>query len=282
VISELSPLRGIVLAAGVAMGLPAIAASGAMAESVTECIPAKAGAPVVAGTASGECKASKTTTYTPVALPASAAEQQKLLAMLPYIQYEASGIAGKPTITFTGVNIHLLAGAEMTGTGNLVIGEQGNPGHGACLLIPPNSGVTGTENLVIGSRNAASGWGSLVSGTCNADGGEDSGMIGGEYNSASTESGDGAVVAGYQDQVSGGGAIIGGWRNSADEDATVTGGVENSAVGTWASVGGGQLNRALGAKAFVGGGYKNTAAGTYSSILGGKLTEATKEYEAKL
>lgn len=67
--SVLKTIRSACTAAAMAAVLLAVLASGALAASpVYECIPNKAGAAVVAGGASGECKSSSVTTYTPVAL----------------------------------------------------------------------------------------------------------------------------------------------------------------------------------------------------------------------
>jgi len=60
---------------------------------------------------------------TSVALSSQKAEQEKLISILPHINYEASGIDKQPTIQFSGVNLQVIngTGAESTlnGAGNL-------------------------------------------------------------------------------------------------------------------------------------------------------------------
>src|SRR3712207_9039769 len=64
-----------------------------------------------------------------VAIPESAADQETLLAILPHISYTATGVGGKPTIRFSGVNVQVVSGSGATegtvnGVGNLVVGYK--------------------------------------------------------------------------------------------------------------------------------------------------------------
>lgn len=124
-------------------------ASGAFAASpVHLCVGQEAGSPVRSGGTTGECKAKET----PVALPSEKAEQETLLSILPHIKYEASGVAGKPTIQVSGVNVQVVNGGGKTATthgeGNLVIGYDENGPW-------PKHTQTGSHNLIlVHSRNS--------------------------------------------------------------------------------------------------------------------------------
>jgi hypothetical protein len=69
------------------------------ASSVTLCVPAGEGAAITTPT-KGSCGSG-----TSVALPSEKVEQEKLISILPHINYETSGIDAKPTIQFTGINL---------------------------------------------------------------------------------------------------------------------------------------------------------------------------------
>jgi hypothetical protein len=96
-------LRGMAVVGGLAMSLALVLASGAMASStITLCLTEKAGA-AKSGGVEGKCPLpTEKVKYTKVALPKEESEQQKLLAILPYIKYVASGVGGKPTIQVLG------------------------------------------------------------------------------------------------------------------------------------------------------------------------------------
>jgi len=94
------------------------------ATSVTLGVPSGEGAAITTPTG-GSC-GSETT----VQLPSEAKEQEKLISILPHINYEASGIDKQPTIQFTGVNLQVIngSGSESTlnGMGNLILGYDEN------------------------------------------------------------------------------------------------------------------------------------------------------------
>ena len=123
-------------------GLLAGAAS-AHAAVVVQCIPAAAGATVVSGGAApGTCAAGSTK----VSLPAAAADQNALMAILPYLSFTASGVGGKPTIKVHDANLQIVSGSGSTagavnGQGNLVIGYDESPGT-----------HTGSHNLMLGTN----------------------------------------------------------------------------------------------------------------------------------
>lgn len=69
----------------------------------------------------------------------SSDELATLKEILPYIKYVASGVAGKPTIQFSAVNVQVLSGAGSTkaavnGEGNLVVGYDEDAGAPANWL----------------------------------------------------------------------------------------------------------------------------------------------------
>ena len=74
----------------------------------------------------------------------TSSEVAKLKSVLPYMTLVSSGVAGKPTIQFSGVNVQIVSGAGKTnaavnGAGNLVIGYDESGGT-----------QTGSHNLVLG------------------------------------------------------------------------------------------------------------------------------------
>src|SRR5215210_3393617 len=126
----------------------AVAAIGAAPASAGQfmCIPDTAGAAVTSGGTTGTCSSG-----TPLKVPASAADQQTLIDLLPYVTFRASGIGAKPTVDFRGINVHVAKRndtplGDKDGTGNLVVGPEHNPFAYA---------RTGSENLVVGIGN---GW----------------------------------------------------------------------------------------------------------------------------
>ena len=92
----------------------------------------------------------------------SKSEQETLQSILPYIKYVSSGVGGKPTIQFSGVNLQILNGEGSTeatnGAGNLIIGYDENP-H-----AEPQ---TGSHNLVVGSEQRYTSYGSILGGRDN-------------------------------------------------------------------------------------------------------------------
>jgi hypothetical protein len=177
-----------------------------------------------------------------------AAELETLNKILPDITYEASGVGGKPTVRFSGVNVQVVNGEGKTestnGEGNLVIGYDENPGT-----------QTGSHNLVLGGRQTFTSYGGILGGFLNTITGPYASVSGGDLNTASA---DGASVTGGQaNQVSG-------------LFASVSGGEENAASGSDASVSGGTANQASQLFASVSGGVENVASGFLASISGGQ------------
>ncbi len=242
-------LVGIAIAA-----MCAVVAADATATSLMVCVPEKEGAAIVTPKG-GLCKAKYTAS---TLLPA--AEAEKLEKLLPHMSYVESGVGGKPTVQFSGVNVQVVNGEGRSGVengeGNVVIGYDENPGKHA---------QTGSHNLVLGEEQTFT---SIA------------GIISGAYN---TISGAGAISLGLENTASG-------------SFSSVLGGRKNSASGFWASIGGGEANVADGGNTSVSGGAHNTADGSYSeisggesnttklsarysAILGGKLVETTTEFE---
>jgi hypothetical protein len=217
-----------------------VGVSGALASSVSLCVPSTGGKTVT----SGACSVSGTT----VKLPASSTDQQTLISILPHIKFSSAGVGGKPTITFTGANVQIVDGAGSTatvnGTGNLVVGYDENP-----LKVAQ----TGSHDLILGRDQSFTGYGEL---------------LGGFGNSAS---GNYAVVLGQGNSAGGPYATVtGGFSNAANGLAvSVSGGVHNTAVGADTSVTGGQDNFSQGDYTSVSGGYSNTASAEFSSVSGG-------------
>jgi hypothetical protein len=203
------------------------------------------------------------------------AELETLKSVLPYIRYVASGIGGKPTVQFSGVNVQVVSGAEKTaavnGAGNLVIGYDENPGKRE---------QTGSHDLVLGEGQTFTSYGGLVAGLNNTIAAPFASVAGGSSNVARGSS---ASVAGGTSNVARGSSatVSGGESNEAlGGGSAVSGGDHNHAVGIESSVSGGFENESTGAFASVSGGKSDVAEGGYSSIFGGKAEKATGESEA--
>lgn len=225
-------------------------AAAAMPTSVALCVSSTAGVPVTSA-GSGSCALG-----TRVALPASAADQQTLISILPYVRFNAAGVGGKPTITITGGNMQITNGAGSTasvnGTGNLVLGYDESPGT-----------QTGSHNVLIGRNAITGGCGNVATSTqaspannstCdNASGSQLEAITGGVYN----------LAYGTFSSVTGGGRNI-----AAGYQAAVSGGGVNTAGGSQSSVSGGLSNVASGNQASISGGQNNFAADPFASISG--------------
>jgi hypothetical protein len=74
--------------------------------------------------------------------PITNKEQEAVKALLPYVKLKPSGIGGKPTIQFSGVNVQVVSGTgnetTVNGAGNLIVGYDEEPGK-----------QTGSNNLVV-------------------------------------------------------------------------------------------------------------------------------------
>src|SRR5437016_6271125 len=101
------------------------------------------------------------------------------MSILPHISFGSSGVGGKPTIRFYGVNVQIVNGAGSTGsvngTGNLVLGYDESPGT-----------QTGSHNLLLGLAQAFSSFGAIVGGAHNTASGPYSAVLG--YGNRSTGS----------------------------------------------------------------------------------------------
>ena len=215
----------------------------AHAASVSLCISSKPNAAVTSPGTSGTCAAGSTA----VALPASSTDQQTLLAVLPHMSFQASGVGGKPTIEISGVNVQVVngSGSETTvnGEGNLVIGYNPFPAQ-----------QTGSHNLVMGTagQNYTS-FGGVLAGLNNHITAPEASVTGGESNFASGTAS----------------SISGGSENDATAfSSSVSGGNRNGAEGTDSSIFGGALNLANGTESAVSGGLANTASGLDSTAFG--------------
>jgi len=285
--------RVVLLLAAVGVVFVGVVGSALGASSVTLCVPSAEGAAITTPT-SGSCGSG-----TSVQLPSEAKEQEKLISILPHINYEASGIDKQPTIQFSGVNLQVIngSGAESTlnGTGNLVLGYDPSPGT-----------QTGSHNLLLGTGNSYSSYGGVLGGAYNKISGAYASILGGVANTASGVAS--TIIGGYSNKattgdstVSGGcsnlagtgtlavnsvctntaytsefASILGGTGNQASaENASISGGESNLAGGTFASsVSGGKENKATGEEASISGGGGGEASAPLASIVGGRLGKA--------
>jgi hypothetical protein len=301
-------VRSVAAATVAAMAVSALTAGGAWAEASTFCVKATKTATTpkhyTGGWTNKECTTvSATHEGKYEKLPdISESEQTELKELLKYVEVEASGVDGKPTVRFSGANVQIASGAakesETNGVGNLIVGNDENPGT-----------QSGSNNLVVGSEQAYTSYGSVLGGDLNTvlgpfsvafglhntASGSDSSVSGGDGNTASGEratvsGGEANTAKGLESTVGGGGANIasgeestvsGGGSNEATEPSTVvSAGTNNKATGNSASVSGGVQNTASGFHSSAGGGYGNQAEANYTSIFGGDKLKAVVEYES--
>lgn len=266
----------------VATAVVVLAGVASAASAVTpgwECVPTTAGQAVVSGGTGASPSCGDETT--PVLAPT----------------YVSSGVGGKPTVQFSGINVQIVSGAGATnaavnGKGNLVLGYDESPGA-----------QTGSHDLVLGMHqtytsfaDVVGGYGSNVSGTYSAAFGEankakgTASLVGGDDNTASAIGS--TAIGGFDNTVTSGyGSVTGGCSNLvgtgtlsqssncsaskfADDFATISGGTANIARAIDASVLGGFSNAAGGASAAVSGGTDNVASGVASSVSGGNTGQA--------
>jgi hypothetical protein len=229
-----------------------------------ECVPTTAGQAVVSG---GTGAAPSCSSGTPVLAPT----------------YVSSGVGGKPTVQFSGVNVQVINGSGsetiLNGTGNLILGYDETPGT-----------QTGSHNFLFGGTgNSYTSYGGLVSGYSN--------RISGGY--ASILDGAGNIAQGYASTITGGfssktttnySTVSGGCSNLAGTGTltvnstctaahpgyftSVLGGVGNQASAENASVSGGKENKATGEGSSISGGGGGEASGVLASVTGGRLGKA--------
>ena len=195
----------------------------------------------------------------------------------PTYRFSASGIGGKPTIKFSGVNVQIVDGSGHTstvnGTGNLVLGYDESPGT-----------QTGSHDLILGEKQSYTGYGELLGGYGN----NVSGATRPRSGYRNTASGSYSLIAGDQNTVSGtASSVLGGYKNVVSSAfSTLSGGCSNL-VGTgtvsvsslcsnttsynhdFASITGGSGNQATGISSSLSGGQFNLASDPFSSVTGG-------------
>lgn len=195
---------------------------------------------------------------------------------------------GYARVLFNGVNVQIVDGSgateSTTGLGNLMIGyNESDPSQiefcnsgtysnqSACEA---NGGVwaanqrSGSHNLILGSANAFSRYGGLLTGRLNILSGTYAAVSGGLFNNARADFS--AVSGGEHSQAIGlYSAVCGGSYNFAVGDfSAVTGGGFNNAIGLYSSVSGGEVNYARGDFSAVSGGNSRTAFGTDDWVAG--------------
>jgi hypothetical protein len=198
----------------------------------TICVPEHASSQVLSTNTKGECPSkviSKTTVkYKVEALPGTA-ELEKLDKLLPHVSYVESGVGGKPTIQFSGVNVQVVNGegktASTNGEGNLVIGyDEGSAAQ------------TGSHNLILGEEQTVTSYG---------------GIVGGSFNSITAP----------------GASVLSGTSNTASGPfAVVLTGSTNRAKGTHSWVGGGEVDEADARLSSVFGGFAIVASQEYEAV----------------
>jgi hypothetical protein len=272
--------RVVLLMTVVGVVFAGVAESALGASSVFLCVPSTAGEAVTSGGSTGTCGAGTSV----VALPSEKTEQEKLISILPHINYETEGIDKKPTLQFTGINLQVIdgSGSETTinGTGNLILGYDEAPGT-----------QTGSHNLLLGGTgNSYTSYGGFLGGFGNKISGAYASIFAGAFNTDSGHSG--AITGGYANKANASyAAISGGCSNLAGNGTpsvspactnianagffpSILGGTGNQASAENASVSGGKENKATGEESSVSGGGGGEASGALSSVVGGRLGKA--------
>jgi hypothetical protein len=213
------------------------------------------------------------------------AQAEQLKALLPYVKLVPSGIAGKPTVEFSGVNVQIVNGAGKTastnGEGNIVIGYDENAGKHE---------QTGSHDLILGQEQTftSTSFGGILAGEFDTISAPFASVLGGVVSTASGEFA--SVSGGYKNTASGlEASVSGGAENTASGgEASVSGGARNTASEEESSVSGGDSNKASAAVSWIGGGFKNEVfsnelvgeEGLDATIFGGKENKTAKDYEA--
>ncbi|MGC2374031.1 MAG: hypothetical protein WA484_09175 [Solirubrobacteraceae bacterium] len=287
-------MRRVALLIALGMVFLGVVGSALGASTVTLCVPSGEGAAITTPT-KGSCGSA-----TSVALPSEKAEQEKLISLLPHINYETEGIDKKPTIQFSGVNLQVIDGSgfetTINGTGNLILGYDPSPGT-----------QTGSHNLLLGGgSNAYSSYGGIVGGYSNNISNGYASVLGGGANTASGYAS--TITGGYANRATAGYSTIGGGcsnltgagaitvnpnctnlssyphgftsvtggrgNQAATENSAVSGGALNLASGVDSTVSAGKENKATGEGSSVSGGGGGEASGAVSSVTGGRLGKA--------
>lgn len=170
------------------------------------------------------------------------------------------------TLTFTGMNLHVLNGlgstATTNGTGNLVVGYNG-------LRDGRENQRSGSHNLVVGDEQNYTSYGGLVAGSLNTVSAPYASVSGGAKNTASGKSA--SISGGFGSTANGEAASVSGGRGNTASGlmASVSGGRRSKAMGLYSSVTGGSTNEVTGYAATTSGGRHNVASGPVSSVSGG-------------
>jgi len=208
-------------------------------------------------------------------------------------------VNGQPTVRVSAANFQVVNGRGNTdsnnGTGNLIVGYDELRPDGSqktCSIGIANdisnasscasaSGVwaenhkSGSHNLIVGTKNNYSSYGSVLFGIGNASVDAYTSVIGGQDNIAG---GPLSSVTGGNNNAAWGlyGSIQGGSSNLATgESSTVVGGYLNSATGPLSVVAGGRSNVASGYQSAVSGGGFNKASELRSVVSGGSTNDAS-------
>jgi trimeric autotransporter adhesin len=250
--------RVVSLFAAVGVVFAGLVGSAFGAGTVSLCVPSGEGAAITTPS-KGSCGSGTT-----VKLPSEAKEQEKLIAVLPYINYQAEGVGKKPTVQFTGVNLQVIngSGVETTinGTGNLIVGYDEKP-----------KTQTGSHNLLVGaSESSYSSYGGILSGGhTNTINGPYASVLGGAENTATGSSS--AITGGHSNKTNASYSTIGGGCGNFTGAGTF---VVNVACTTayandFTTVAGGTGNQAAAENSSVSGGAFNLTNDLYTSITGG-------------
>lgn len=212
-------------------------------------------------------------------------EANNIAGLSSVLSYDAN----TKNVLFSGVNVQIVNGLNDTralnGKGNLIIGYNEvwtNPRTSYCsngsfktqseCVSPYVWGInqrSGSHNLILGSSNDYTMWGSIITGVENTANNFESFILGGWGNVVSASGG--GILSGSGNIASGpNSTIVGGWNHSTSGlFSTITGGSHNTSSSDGSSVLGGFNNSASGKHSTITGGSDNTSSANASSVTGG-------------
>lgn len=180
---------------------------------------------------------------------------------------------GYPTVRFTGVNVQVVDGSDITGPanglGNLIVGynETNNI----------SQQHTGRMSVIVGFNHTYTANACLVAGVYSTVSADNASVSGGYGNIANGPLA--SISGGYNNRATGSNSVSGGMNNTASSGGTsVSGGYGNTASGAWASVSGGYNNTASEFTCSVSGGNTNQADAMFCSVSGGLSRSAREMY----
>jgi hypothetical protein len=251
------------LATTLAMSIGLVCAAEALADSpVGMCVPSAGGTAITTPTSGTTCAAGSSYKQLAAQTDLDAAKTRIAALEAKLADVTKLTVNGQPTVRFSGVNVQVVNGSGQTTTtnakGNLILGYNDTPGN-----------QNGSHNIIIGPGQAATSYGSIVTGRLNNSSGPYQALFG-DGNRATNSfatilGGHGNLASARLSTISGGcGNTTGFGSHPADNYC-----IDPAQAGQLQTVSGGTFNTASGTAAVIAGGYGGLASSKLSSITGG-------------